>query len=265
MANELSKRAALVARLDARGLSLFWHDTLDSTNNEAKRRAHELPVPAVLVADAQSAGRGRMGRSFFSPQGTGLYFSYLTEICEQATTVGMTAAAAVATARAIRRTTGVETEIKWVNDLLLDGKKVAGILCESFGADDRRFAVIGIGINLESPSGGFPAELQRKAGALDVAAYDREALVEALAEELHALVCALPDKGFMQEYRARSAVLGRRVRYTVNGSEHEAEAIAIDDGGVLLVRHADGAEATLASGEISLSYEWFESNEIREG
>ena len=253
---KLKRKAA--ARLSARGLSLFWYDTVDSTNSEARRRAAELPLPAVLVADAQSAGRGRMGRSFFSPQRSGLYFSYLTEIGQRETTVGLTAAAAVAAARAIARTTGRACQIKWVNDLLLDGKKVAGILCECFSVDERLFAVVGIGINLRTPDGGFPDELVRKAGALDAHAVCREALTVALAEELHALVCALPDRGFMEEYRARSAVLGRRVRYVQSGESYEGFATAIDDGGGLLVKDAEGRETLLCSGEISLDYEWNE-------
>ena len=239
--------------LSQMGLSFFHYDTLDSTNSEAKRRAAELPLPAVLVADAQSAGRGRMGRSFFSPRDTGLYFSYLTDRSAPEDTVGLTAAAAVATARAIARVTGMETEIKWVNDLLLGGKKVAGILCERFAAEGRTFVVIGIGINLATAE--FPVELQAKAGSLGASVGVRPHLITALSDELHALVSALPDRHFMDEYRARSAVLGRRVRYTVSGESREGEAVAIDDGGGLLVRHADGSEALLASGEISLAYE----------
>ena len=241
-------------QLSGGGLSLFWYDTLDSTNSEAKRCAAELPLPAVLVCDTQSAGRGRMGRSFFSPHATGLYFSYLTDRSAPEETVGLTAAAAVATARAIRRVTGVETEIKWVNDLLLRGKKVAGILCERFAAAGRLFTVVGIGINLATAEDDFPEELRRKAGSLGVDEDVRPQLVAALAEELHALLCALPNRSFMVEYRARSAVLGRRVRYTVNGRTFEGMAARIDDDGALCVE-TDGQAVRLASGEISLSYE----------
>jgi len=243
-----------IDRLAALGLSFFHYDTIDSTNSEAKRRAAELSLPAVLVADAQSAGRGRMGRDFFSPRGTGLYFSYLTEVSDRETAVGLTAAAAVAASRAIARTTGRECKIKWVNDLLLDGKKVAGILCECFGVDGRLFAVVGIGINLGTTD--FPAELRHKAGSLGVLTDVRRDLTVSLSEELHALVRALPDRSFMGEYRARSAVLGRRVRYVQNGVAYEGEAIAIDDGGGLLVKDGEGRERLLASGEISLAYEW---------
>ncbi len=235
-------------------IPLFWYDTLDSTNSEAKRRAPTLSLPAVIVADAQSAGRGRMGRSFFSPRGTGLYFSYVTDRAAPAETVGMTAAAAVATARAIREVTGIETEIKWVNDLLWGGKKVAGILCECFAAEGRSFVVIGIGMNLTTAEDAFPAELREKAGSLGVREDVRRCLAQTLAEELHALLCALPDRAFMAEYRARSAVLGRRVRYTQNGVTYEGEALAIDDDGALCVR-TDGQLQRLGSGEISLSYE----------
>lgn len=256
MSQSAPMREALKAALAARGLSLLWYDTLDSTNNEAKRRAASLSLPAVLIADTQTAGRGRMGRSFFSPRDTGLYFSYLTDAPSPKATVGFTAAAAVAAARAVKRVTGIETEIKWVNDLLLDGKKVAGILAERFSAEGRLFTVVGIGINLHTAASDFPEELRQKAGSLGKVTVDREALVLALSEELHALVTALPDRTFMEEYRARSAVLGRRVCYTVNGSSYEAVATAIDDEGALIVRREDGGETRLASGEISLSYEW---------
>ncbi len=117
-----SRATARAQTLSKMGLSLYWYETVDSTNSEAKRRAPTLPLPAVLVADAQTAGRGRMGRSFYSPRETGLYFSYLTDRLTPADTVGLTAAAAVAAARAIARVTGIEIEIKWVNDLLIGGK-----------------------------------------------------------------------------------------------------------------------------------------------
>ncbi len=124
-------------------------------------------------------------------------------------------------------------------------------------AEERTFVVIGIGINLATAD--FPEELRQKAGSLGVDADVRDSLVTALSEELHALVSGLPDRGFMEEYRARSAVLGRRVRYTVNGESHEGEALSIDDEGALRVRHADGTETLLASGEISLAYENYEA------
>ena len=255
MENERLTRKEAIARLKSRGLSLFWYDLIDSTNDEAKRRAPSSGLPAVIVADAQSAGRGRMGRSFFSPQGTGLYLSYLTDKASPEATVGLTAAAAVAVVRAIRRTTGLATEIKWVNDILLDGKKVAGILAERFSAEGRLFTVVGIGINLTTPKGGFPEELQRKAGVLDVPTLSREALATALSGELDALIQALPDRSFMEEYRSCSAVLGHCVRYMINGVSCQGEAVRIDDDGALAVRLADSREELLVSGEISLSFE----------
>ena len=241
-------------RLADRGLSLLWYDTVDSTNSEAKRLATAISLPAVLVADTQSAGRGRMGRSFFSPEKTGLYFSYVTDRITSEETVGLTAAAAVASARAIARVTGIETEIKWVNDLLLGGKKIAGILCERFAVEGRAVTVVGIGINLSTAEGDFPEELQKKAGSLGMADDVRPRLTVALAEELHARLCALPDRAFMEEYRTRSAVLGRRVRYTENGVTYEGEAVAMDDEGGLWVE-TDGQMRRLGSGEISLLYD----------
>ena len=253
MRQKQSAKDTRIPHVDVQEISFIHYDTVDSTNSEAKRCAAKIALPAVLVADEQSAGRGRMGRSFFSPRDTGLYFSYLTDRLTPEHVVGLTAAAAVATARAIARVTGIETEIKWVNDLLLNGKKIAGILCERFMSEGRSFVVIGIGINLATTD--FPDDLRHKAGSLGACESVREDLSLALTEELHALVSALPDRSFMEEYRTRSAVLGRGVRYTVNGKAYDAEAIAIDDGGGLLVRSEDGREHLLASGEISLAYE----------
>ena len=235
-------------RLALRGLSLFCYDTIDSTNSEAKRRACELPLPAVLVAKAQSAGRGRMGRSFYSPIDTGLYFSYLTELSDRETTVGLTAASAVAAARAIARTTGRECAIKWVNDLLLDGKKVAGILCESFGVNGRLFAVIGIGINLGTPD--FPAELCEIATA--VACEDREALLRAILSELAALERLVREGAWLAEYRAACAVLSREVRLIENDRQKTVVVLDILPNGALFVQCEDGSREEISGGEISL-------------
>ena len=138
----ISNRLSSVS-VDVRVLS-----EIDSTNNEAKRMAFDgVEKPVLIIAEKQSAGRGRMGRSFYSPDGTGLYMSLLLSIDGgHHNTVGITSAAAVASVRAVRRVWGVETEIKWVNDIYLDNKKIAGILAESFFVGEKFFTVIGIGV-----------------------------------------------------------------------------------------------------------------------
>ena len=148
--------------------------TLDSTNNAARELATEQSEKsdALIVAAAQTAGKGRMGRSFYSPEGCGLYVTLLVHPeCDAAESVKLTCAAAVAAARAIDSLRGVSptSEIKWVNDIYLGGKKVAGILTEgqlSIESGQLEFAVVGIGFNLLVPDGGYPEEIRHRAGAI---------------------------------------------------------------------------------------------------
>lgn len=256
-------RHTLSAYLGARGIALYAYDTLDSTSTEARRRAGQVTVPAVFLADAQTKGRGRLGRSFFSPAKTGLYLSLLLERSDPVSDVGLTAAAAVAARRAIRRVTGKTVEIKWVNDLYADGKKLAGILCESFCVGEKRFAVVGVGINLYTED--FPEELWEKADSLRPAPGVRHALAAALVTELCALIDGLPCRDFMDEYRAASLATGKRVRFVENGAAQEGIALPVEDDGTLPVRLDDGRIHRLGSGEISLSVATSKENLTEEG
>ena len=164
----------------------------------------------------------------------------------------MTSAAAVAAVRAIRYACGVEARIKWVNDIYLDGRKVAGILAESFALDGHAFAVVGLGINISTRE--FPEELRDRAGSIraDGCADVRSSLAASFASELWSLVRALPELSFMDEYRASSAVLGCEVVFTENGREYTGVAESVDDVGALTVRLSEGGTRVLRSGEISL-------------
>ena len=144
---------------------------LDSTNAEALRRAVDgAPEGTVIVAEEQTAGRGRRGRSFFSPAGTGIYLSILVRPALAAERAHLlTCSAAVAVAEAIEACAGVDASIKWVNDVYCRGKKVAGILTEgSFDLEGGvlQHAVVGIGVNVRPPHAGFPAEIAERAGAV---------------------------------------------------------------------------------------------------
>lgn len=145
--------------------------SLDSTNAEALRRAVDgAPEGTVIVAEEQTAGRGRRGRSFFSPAGTGIYLSILVRPALAAERAHLlTCSAAVAVAEAIEACAGVDASIKWVNDVYCRGKKVAGILTEgSFDLEGGvlQHAVVGIGVNVRPPHAGFPAEIAERAGAV---------------------------------------------------------------------------------------------------
>ena len=154
-------------------------DEIDSTNTECKRRIQELPygedifshIPegTVFLSDYQTAGRGRMGKAFLSPKGSGLYFSILTKPKGQnKNPLVLTCHAAVAVKRAVKEVFGMELSIKWVNDLFYKGKKLVGILAEGQLSDSSSLAycIMGIGINLFFPESGFPEELSGIAGAL---------------------------------------------------------------------------------------------------
>ncbi len=233
------------------------YKTLDSTNNEARRYAADGgSAPALFVAEEQTGGRGRMGRSFYSPARTGLYMSLLLDVTQAppASVVKLTCVAAVAAARAIKNTVGVETGVKWVNDLYLDGKKVCGILAESFSLGDKRYAVVGVGVNLWTTS--FPSELDGIAGCVTrrVTRDSEEETVLALALSVCEEFFDVYENGadFIEEYRSRSVVLGKRVVYTVNGQRREGVAEDITDGGGLVVTRDGGEKETLSSGEITL-------------
>ena len=228
------------------------HRTIDSTNTHAKRLAAlDVALPALIAADAQSAGRGRMGRSFYSPAGTGAYFSFLCRTAdspEQMLTV--TSATAVALMRAIRTLYGVQTEIKWVNDLYLGDKKVAGILTEAMTEGDRVFLIIGIGVNLSTTD--FPGELAEIAGSLQCRSIDREALIARVWQELKPYLQDPTDTSWIEDYRTHSCVLGRRVTWSVGEVKQEGIAKDVNERGHLIVQAQDGREQILQSGEISV-------------
>lgn len=232
-----------------------------STNDDARRAASAgAPHGTVIAAGMQTAGRGRRGRSFLSPPGTGLYVSVvLRPTLPAAEAIRLTTAAAVAAARAAERLTPCEAQIKWVNDVFVRGRKVCGILTEAaFAAetDQLDYAVVGIGINVTEPEGGFPPELSGVAGAL-LSGRTRDArarLLAALLEELFSLYGSLADGGYIDEYRRRCFVIGRRVRVicAAGAEEYEADAVGVDDECRLLVRTPGGGIAALSSGEISV-------------
>lgn len=221
-----------------------WEETLDSTLSECFRILKSGAARRCLVlADAQTAGRGRLGRSFFSPPGAGLYLSVgFSPKGGAANAVGITTYAAVATAERIEALTGLHCGIKWVNDLFLAGRKVCGILTEAEGP----YVAVGVGVNLTASA--VPEELRDIVGWLD-----RPDIRVPLAAGLTgALLRYRPGElGHMAEYRRRSTVLGQRVRFTENGRERQGRATAIRDDGALVVQTATG-QRVLQSGEVSV-------------
>ncbi len=234
-------------------IPVYCFESLDSTNNEAKRRlAGGEAGPFLIAAEEQTAGRGRLGRAFCSPRGTGLYITVaLASGGSAESALGVTAYAAVSVADAVERLTGRQTRIKWVNDLFLGDKKVCGILTEAvtdFESGMLESLLVGIGINLRP--GEIPVELQDTVGSLDCATPAKNRLAAAITDALLAYPPASP--GYLSAYRARSLTLGRHVRWRQGEQSGEGVAVDIDSTGALVVQSNDGTRVTLRSGEVAL-------------
>ena len=235
--------------------------SLTSTNTVLREMAAKgAPEGLVLVAEEQTAGRGRQGREFYSPAGHGVYFSVLLHPSSKTGDAALiTSAAAVAAAKAIEEVTGVHAGIKWVNDLFVGGKKVCGILTEAtFGMESGIIEniVLGIGINVTRPENGFPGTLEKVADALAENARPNDLkrcrIIAATLDNFHEYYQNLAERGFLEEYRARSIVLGRNIFVLSGDNKKPAHAIAIDDDCRLVVRYENGETATLNSGEVSV-------------
>ena len=262
-------------------------DTVGSTNAICMSRASSgNRSEYIAVAGCQSSGRGRRGRSFFSPEGTGLYMSLLIspDNLTSDMAVRLTTIAAVAAAEAVEEVSGRQALIKWVNDVFIGGRKVCGILTEaSFNPEDGTldYAVIGIGINVYEPEGGFPAEIRDTAGSVAgpsaadriirsggrnllaaeiitrfYAYYDREFSAEETSDASSHHEEGLKDNfaSYREEYRKRCFVTGMDVLVMKTGSSGiPARVLGVDDECRLIVRYQDGTETVLSSGEISIS------------
>lgn len=239
---------------------IVTRQSVTSTNTELKAAAENgAPAFSVLAAEEQTNGRGRRGRQFYSPGKHGLYMSVLLRPAFAAgDALSITTAAAVAVCRAIERESGKKPSIKWVNDVYLDGRKASGILTEAsvdLESGGLHYAILGIGINLSEPEGGFPKEIAEIATTV----YGKEAppdaknrMAAAILSAFYALYHALPDKTHMAAYRAYSFVLGKPVNVLSAAGERPAVAEEIDDMAHLIVRYPDGSTEALSSGEISI-------------
>lgn len=235
--------------------AVLVYKTLDSTNSEARRLAERgYKGPTLIIAREQSAGRGRMGRSFYSPKDTGLYMTALFEASESPSdTVLLTTSAAAVTAMAIEELLRIRVDIKWVNDLYLNGKKICGILSESFEALGRRFAVVGIGINLSTVD--FPSEIEDIAGSLGVGGDIRDDLAAKIFGLLWRSYHTTDKSEIIAYYKERSIVIGKRIFFVEDGKKHFARVLDIDEFGRLFVRLDNGGEKILSSGEITLRFD----------
>lgn len=239
------------------GRELEIHAQLDSTNNRAKMLAAQGAVHGTtVIADSQTGGRGRMGRSFFSPEHSGVYMTVILRPEWAPEKAGMlTSMAAVAAARAVEKVSGADVKIKWVNDLYMGGRKICGILSEAgLGMEAGRldWAVVGIGINTARMD--FPEELKEIASSVGNetgTAPDRNRLIAEILNELEALYGSMETGAFLEESRRRSNVIGREVTVIENGKQYPARVLDIDEEGRLVIETGEG-KARLHYGEVSL-------------
>lgn len=232
-----------------------------STNDQLKQLARQgAPQGAVLMAGRQTGGHGRMGRSFHSPQGAGVYLSMLLRPdCAPLELMHLTCAVAVAMCDAVEAAAQFRPGIKWTNDLVSGQRKLGGILTELGLTPQGRvdYAIVGIGINCCQTPADFPRELQDMAGSLSMVAgkpISPAALAAAMLDSLAAMDSRLlTDKPrFLAQYRRDCVTLGQEISVVRGDSLRHGKALDIDDNGALLVAYPDGTQEAVNSGEVSI-------------
>ena len=236
--------------------------TLNSTNTLAREKAMAgAPDGYTVIANSQTNGRGRGGRTFYSPSDTGIYMSLILRPCHYSSqqAVKLTTMAAVAACEAIEAVSEEKAQIKWVNDIYVGEKKVCGILTEaSFGLEDGflEYAVLGIGINVYPPADGFPNEIKDIAGTV-FSEEQSDGKNHLAAEFLNRFMTyySIPqDTNYVDNYRSRSLVIGKEIQVIFSDCTKKAVALDIDKECRLIVQYEDGKIESLYSGEISIIF-----------
>lgn len=233
-------------------------DSIDSTNTYLKGLAADgQKEGTVVIAKSQTMGRGRLGRSFHSAE-NGLYLSLLLRPEKSAeASLLITVAASVAVALAIEKVTGKQTEIKWVNDIYLNSKKVSGILTEgAINPETAKlsYAVLGVGVNIFTPKGDFPDEIKNIATAIYESDNGKNILPTLAAEIINIFMDfykKLEQKEYLTEYKKRSILTGKEVSYVSDGTMYTGKVLGIDDDARLLLL-VNGEKIALNAGEVSV-------------
>lgn len=239
-------------------------DSTDSTNNELRKMAFECAASGtVVIANAQSDGRGRRGRTFVSPKNTGIYFSILFRPnCNPPECTTITAWTAVAVARAIYHVTNIHPSIKWVNDLFLNNKKICGILSEMSvenESDHVQHIIIGIGINVNQPASAFPEELQDIATSIYAETgqkISRAKLAAALIKEMDKMFTDWPaaSKAYLKDYRKYNLTTKESMAIVSGNKQIPITVLGINEDFSLKVQYKDGRVENLSSGEVSVKF-----------
>lgn len=238
-------------------VSIIPFETTDSTNTQAKLYCGQfkdegINSPVLFVAEHQNGGKGRLGRTFFSPADSGLYMSLLIKADEiENDIVCVTTATAVCVSDAIKKLCSITPKIKWVNDIYIENKKVCGILCEAVTNPDTmkiEYLIIGIGVNIGISK--FPDELKDIATSLS-AKTNKNKLCAYITDNIIDELSHISDRNFITKYKELSLVLGKQITYTENDETKEATAVDIDENGGLVIQTESGTK-TLSTGEISV-------------
>lgn len=258
--NDILNEPSVISFLETKelGRKMDIFKSIDSTNNFAKSLAQLGAVNGhTIIAEQQTAGKGRMGKKFYAPNNQGIYLSVIVRpqlSVEYALMI--TSCAAVAVAEAIEKVSGLRCGIKWVNDLYSNGKKLCGILTEAaIGVEQGglEYAVIGIGINVSNTS--FPKELEDIATSIRAETGKNVNRSQLVAEILNRLEVRLGDictKEFLDDYRKRSIIIGKCIIITRNDVSETVQCVDIDNLGKLVVRRDNGEEVALSTATITL-------------
>ncbi|MCL1913448.1 MAG: biotin--[acetyl-CoA-carboxylase] ligase [Eubacteriaceae bacterium] len=253
---EKSDSKAIASLLDSNlnitNSQILVYSECGSTNDLAKsglaQTGNGSGLPKVYIASRQTQGRGRNRRPFASPEG-GIYMSIAFK-CPNPVDALVTIGAAAAVAESIAKVCGQEAKIKWVNDILVGGKKVCGILAEGvLGANsgELEYAVVGIGINYDTPWESFPEDVRGKAASLFAPGQNAQLKIPLIANIINILLGS--NEQVLERYKGRLDTLGKRV--LVNG-QYYANAVGLGETGELVVELGDGSRITLAYGEASI-------------
>ncbi len=253
LSNHISKEY-IEEKLSDLPFKIRVEDIVSSTNTLMKEYGRNNGEEySVLIASAQTEGRGRRGRDFYSPENTGVYMSILLRPKEGTNPLNITTDAAVCCARVFEKMTGDKAEIKWVNDIYMQGKKVCGILTES-SLGERPFAVLGIGINVLPPKEGFPEDIKNRAGAVfteNIPFLREEVTIELLCELFDTYENPARPLLF-EEYKKRSMIIGKDILLLRNGEEESAKAIGLNEDYSLVVEKENGTIENINSGDVSI-------------
>ena len=249
------KILSLVKKQDFYNLIVL--DSVNSTNSYIKKLAVSgTPHATTVIADSQTNGRGRLGRDFFSPCGTGIYMSILIDPAKiKIPSSHLTIAAGVAVCHALRNICDDTPSIKWVNDIFLRGKKVCGILAESVinpKTNTSNYIIVGIGINVATTAEAFPGKLNGIAGSVFPKNVTRNEIIAKLLDEFDDVCSNAEIEQLIEEYKNHSLVLVKKISFTKDGKAFSGTAKDINLDGNLVVVLEDGQKMILSSGEVSL-------------